>query len=140
MDVDYAAAQRLAEKKAAQIAAQKSAMPISERIDDHGQVTVWSIAGEKYVKLWPIDARAQMDSGAVVLDKPYEVTSSQVEPENAEPDSIDDPVALELSPEMTVPELRDLARRRGVDISDLKRKDDIYSALELSLSQRSRRG
>jgi len=139
MDVDYAAAQRLAEKKAAQVAAQKSAMPISERIDDHGQVAVWSIAGEKYVKLWPIDARAQLDSGAVVLDKPYDVASSPVEPD-AEPDSIDDPVALELSPEMTVSELRDLARRRGVDISDLKRKDDIYSALELSLSQQAHRG
>ena len=51
-----------------------------------------------------------------------------------------DTVPPALDPDLTVSQLRKLAAEMGVDISDLKRKDDIYSALELSLSQRSRRG
>jgi len=126
---------RLSEKRARQAALQEAARPVAERIGDHGKVRVWSIAAEKYLDLWPIDAREQFESGAVLLDKPDEAEDEQDVIADSEEDSgeaEDEPV---LNMELTIPDLREIADDRGIDIAGLHRKDDIYSAIELAISQ-----
>lgn len=129
----HSADMRLLEKRAEQVARQEAARPISERVDHHGKVRVWNLMTEKFVALWPIDAREQINRGYVLLDKPggEEDSNNTLDPE--EMDACVKPIDFS---KHTIPQMRELARLKGVDLTGLQRRDDICSALELALSQK----
>lgn len=130
LDATMSTEARLAVKLQAQREARLKARPIAERISpEDGKVKVWHIADQKWVRLWPVDARQHVEAGVVLLEKPEGTAALN------DSDEDEDPRDVVLSMDMTVAELREIAEDKGVDLTGLSKKDEIFTALSLALAQ-----
>ncbi len=69
---DYKVAMRHAEKQAAKKRAQQEAKPIAESIDVGGKVKIFHLHDQKYMRVWPVDARGMLENGSATMS-PIEV-------------------------------------------------------------------
>jgi hypothetical protein len=132
-DINVAAL--LAQKKIEMEEARRSVRPITEAIDERGQVRIWMIAEKRWIKRWPVDAVEILKSGTANLTGPEEEIEQQQtqepEPQIKQPsEPIETKHIMVAIESMTIPELKEYARVKEIDISKLTRKADIINSIK----------